>query len=497
MMARPTWRGRTLRGRLTLGLVVVLLVAFAVTGIATALFLRGFLLDRLDAQLTSAGGRFSANLEHGQSGPGGTDGDIDNAGAGQSVGTLGVRIVGQRITNAAVVTDDGRNRTLIFNGRDAAVLRSVRAGGGGGGRTIHLHRLGDYRVRAVAGRDSDVQLTGLPTDEVDDTVDRLVVIEAILFGVVVTISGLVIAAGVSRSLLPLRRVADTALHVSNLPLTEAATQLPGGIAPANPTTEVDQVSVAFDHMLDHVRNALAARDHTEAGLRRFVADASHELRTPVATIKAHSEYAARSGEALPEVAVTAFTRIDLAATRMATLVDDLLLLARLDAGRPLARDTVDVSQLVLETVDDTRTAAPDYHWHLDLPEEPVEVIGDGDRLHQVLANLLSNARAHTPAGTTVTTRLWRTDDEVHLEVCDDGPGIAADLQADLFDRFTRGDPSRATGHGSTGLGLAIAHGIAVAHGGGLEVTSRPGRTCFDLRLPDRRDHLRPAGRPQS
>ena len=267
------------------------------------------------------------------------------------------------------------------------------------------------------------------------------------------------------------------------PLTEAATRLPHGIAPPDPTTEVDQVSVAFDHMLDHLRDALAVRDHTEDRLRRFVADASHELRTPLATIKAYSEYATRTDDGLPETATTAFARIDAAATRMTTLVDDLLLLARLDAGRPLAREPVDLTQMVLDAVDDARAAAPAHHWHLDLPEDPIEVHGDGERLHQVLANLLSNARKHTPDGTTVTTALSVSDAQVTLEVSDDGPGIPAEQQADLFDRFTRADPGRPSGHGSSGLGLAIARGIAVAHGGTLELSSRPGRTCFQMRIP--------------
>lgn len=479
-MRRPRWAGRTLRARLTIGMAVVLLAAFAVAGVATTLSLRHFLLDRLDAQLASAGGRFSASLEHGQVAPGGDDGDADNAIGGQSVGTLGVRIVGHRITDAAVIGDDGRNGIPSFSARDRAELEALSARSGPS--TIHLHALGDYRVRAVAGRDGDVQITGLPMRGVDDVLGRLVVIESVLFVVVVLVSGAVTGLVVSRTLRPLRRVADTALHVSELPLTEAATRLPDGIAPAEPRTEVDQVSVAFDHMLDHLRRALAARDHTENQLRRFVADASHELRTPLATIKAYSEFAARSGEALPPNTATALMRIDAAASRMATLVDDLLLLARLDSGRPLAQETVDLSQLVLDAVDDARTAAADRHWHLNLPAEPIEVVGDEHRLHQVLANLLGNARVHTPAGTTVTTTLSVAPGDVTLEVCDDGPGVPEDLQPDLFDRFTRADEARA-GHGSSGLGLAIVRGIVTAHDGSIEVSSRPGRTVFSVVLP--------------
>lgn len=472
---------KTLRGRLTIGLVVVLLAACGVAGVATTLFLRTFLLDRLDSQLASAGGRFAISLEHGQFAPGGGDGDSDNATPGQSVGTLGVRLLNGKVTNAAVVGSDGKNRSLTFGARDVASLRSVHPGQDA--RTLRLASVGEYRVDAVTGRDGDVQVTGLPTHEVDETVARLIVIEAALFAAIVIVSGAIAAFGVSRSLRPLRQVAATAREVSDLPLTEASTTLPGRIGPDEPVSEVDQVSVAFDHMLEHIRNALAARDHTEGGLRRFVADASHELRTPLATIRAYTEFATRSEQALPEIAETAFARIDAAAARMTTLVDDLLLLARLDAGRPLARETLDITQLIIEAVDDARTATPDHDWHLDLPDEPVDVAGDSARLHQVLANLLSNAARHTPAGTTVTTTLLTEADVVSVEVEDDGPGIPADALHGLFDRFTQVEAARTSDRGNTGLGLAIAQGIAHAHGGLLTVQSVPGRTRFVLRVP--------------
>ena len=276
----------------------------------------------------------------------------------------------------------------------------------------------------------------------------------------------------------------TALHVSELPLNDADTVLPASIGPADPTSEVDRVSVAFDHMLEHVRSALAARDATEGQLRRFIADASHELGTPLATIRAHAEYAGIADGPPSRPVAEALGRITAATDRMGTLVGDLLLLARLDAGRPLARGPVDLTRLALDAVVDARAAGPDHHWRLELPEDAVTLTGDGERLHQVLANLLTNARTHTPAGTTVTTTLTSEQDAITVTVRDDGPGIPAALQANLFDRFTRGDASRGRGHGSTGLGLAIARGITTAHNGSLTVASSPddGAT-FSLRLP--------------
>lgn len=480
-MTRLRRRLRTLRTRLTVVLVAVLLAVCAVTGVATALTLRGYLIGRLDAQLAAAGGRFSLSLEHGRLVTSTGDGDADNAVPGQSVGTLGIRLLAGRVAQSALVDGDGGNSTPRFTAADVAALVALPAGGKP--RSVHLDTVGDYRVQAVAGRDGDTQITGLPLRDVDETVTHLVVVEGSLFALAILVSGVVTAVLVGRTLRPLRRVADTALHVSGLPLTDRGTPLPAGIAPAQPTTEVDQVSVAFDRMLDHVRRALVARDLTEQRLRRFVADASHELRTPLATIRAHAEFATRAGDRLPAATATSLDRIDTAAIRMAALVDDLLLLARLDSGRPLDRDTVDLTQLAMEAVADAHTTAPDHRWRLDLPDEPVETFGDGDRLHQVLTNLLANARVHTPPGTTVTTTVMPTSTGAEITVTDDGPGIAPELVTDLFDRFTRGDPSRTGGHGSSGLGLAIARSITAAHHGTLTVESRPGRTCFRLDLP--------------
>ena len=238
-------------------------------------------------------------------------------------------------------------------------------------------------------------------------------------------------------------------------------------------------------MLEHVRTALQERDVTERRLRRFIADASHELRTPLATIRANAEYALRAdaGNAT-EAEAEALTRITAATERMANLVNDLLLLARLDAGRPLESQPVDLTRLVLDAVTDARTAATDHQWRLELPEEIVTVTGDSERLHQVLANLLRNAHAHTPLGTTVTTRLICHADSVEVSVGDNGPGIPVESQPDLFDRFTRGDSSRSRAHGSTGLGLAIARGIATAHGGTLTLDPDHGAgASFRLHLP--------------
>lgn len=170
---------------------------------------------------------------------------------------------------------------------------------------------------------------------------------------------------------------------------------------------------------------------------------------------------------------------------MQELVEDLLLLARLDSGRPLEREVVDLTRLVINGASDAHAAAPEHEWRVDLPDDPVEVTGDEGRLHQVVGNLLANARTHTAAGTTVVAGVHREGEWVRLSVADDGPGIPRDLQGTVFERFTRGDESRHRSAGSTGLGLSIVDAVATAHGGRVEVESRPGRTVFTVWLPVR------------
>jgi two-component system OmpR family sensor kinase len=289
---------------------------------------------------------------------------------------------------------------------------------------------------------------------------------------------------VRRTLQPLQDVARTASRVAELPLDRGEVAIAERV-PArytDPRTEIGQVGLALNRMLGHVDNALTARQESETRVRQFVADASHELRTPLTAVRGYAELVRRGGDATPEVA-HAIGRVESEAARMTALVEDLLLLARLDSGRPLDHSTVDLSRLVVDVVSDARVAGPDHHWRLDVPAVPVTVPGDDARLHQVLANLLSNASTHTPAGTTVTTTLSTTDSEVVLTVTDDGPGIPAELLPDVFDRFARGDSSRSRAAGSTGLGLAIVAAVVQAHGGDVDVDSAPGHTEFTVWLP--------------
>ena len=292
---------------------------------------------------------------------------------------------------------------------------------------------------------------------------------------------------IRRQLGPLSRVSAAARQVAVLELDRGEVRLPTPIVKVDPTsvhTEIGQLGSALNRMLDRIAGALSARHASEMRVRQFVADASHELRTPLAAIRGYTELAQRKQDDLPDDVAHAMSRVGSETERMTRLVEDMLLLARLDTGRPLEREQVDLTRLVVDAASDAHIAGPDHQWSLDLPEEPVVVRGDEARLHQVLANLLANARTHTPPGTPVTTSL-AIDDEgsAVLTVTDDGPGIPRWLQPEIFERFARGDSSRSRRGGSTGLGLAIVAAVVRAHHGTIDVHSVPGKTEFVVKLP--------------
>ncbi|MBC9731208.1 cell wall metabolism sensor histidine kinase WalK [Streptomyces sp. TRM68367] len=465
---------------------MLLAVSCAAVGVAAVVELNGFLTGRLDQQLHEAGVRFPASLEHGGMLPSDHDGDEGGDTRRQAARTFGARLVGDTVTNAAVVASGSGTGTVTvpLGVQDRRELAGLPADGQG--HTTELSSLGEYRMMATAGRDGDVLITGLPMEPVAAAVHRLELVAATVFGAALAVAGVAGALWVRWSLRPLSRVAATATRVSELPLSS------GEVAPAprapesDPRSEVGGVAGAFNAMLGHVEDALTKRHASEERLRSFAADASHELRTPVASIRGHAELALLHPGPVPQKVARALERIEAEAARMGEMVDDLLLLARLDAGRPLERHPVDLTLLVLDAVTDAQVTGPGHRWKLELSEEPVTVPGDAHRLQQVLANLLANARLHTPVGSTVTISLEIEDGTAVLKVHDDGPGVAADVQPKAFERFTRADRRRTEGAGGgtgTGLGLSIVAAVAEAHGGSTTLESGPGSTTFTVRLP--------------
>ena len=345
--------------------------------------------------------------------------------------------------------------------------------------------VGSYLISTQFFPDGGRVVVGVSTAPVEELQSQLlgVVVGGTAIGLVLV--GLGGTVMIRRSLAPLDRVAATARRVSDLKLDSGqvalAERVPAEDADAH--TEVGQVGLAINTMLDNVESALHARQESETQVRQFVADASHELRTPLASIRGYAELTRRETEPVPPTVTHAIGRVESEALRMQELVEDLLLLARLDSGRPLEREPVDLSLLAVNAVSDAHAASPDHTWELDLPEEPVEVPGDQARLHQILANLLANARTHTPAGTKVVTRVRPEGSLVRVSVTDDGPGVPETLQPRIFERFTRGDDARVRANGSTGLGLSIVAAVGQAHGGRVEVSSRPGATTFSVLLP--------------
>jgi len=346
--------------------------------------------------------------------------------------------------------------------------------------------LGDYRVIAVINRNTGeiVGAVGLPLREVQATVGSLLTAIALLTGGGLILLSLATAWTIRRGLRPLRSVADTASRVARQPLDQGEVSISERVPAeqADDRTEIGRVGAALNTLLDHVDASLDARQRNEERMRRFVADASHELRTPLASIRGYSELSLRD-KTLSDTSEQSLQRIQAQSLRMTGIVEDLLLLARLEEGQELVYGTSDVSRLIVEAVGDARAAGPDHKWSLDVDDEPVIIAGDTARLHQVFANLLANARTHTPAGTLVTASVSREGSEAVIRVHDDGPGIAPALQTELFERFSRGDTSRARQTGGSGLGLSIARAIVDAHHGSISMRSVPGDTVFEVRLP--------------
>jgi two-component system OmpR family sensor kinase len=458
----------SLRARLLIGVLALATVALVAADFATYHELRSFLLTRTDHSLNAA----HLTLEHGSP-------DAFQSLAAASPGVY----IEQRVNDVVVHTYGPLafpERTQLSPPRlPAKISLPPSAGGRESVRffTVPAEEGGDdFRVRASAGGlIQGTLVVALSLHDVAGTLHRLLIIEAlttlVALAAIVGVGLYVVRLG----LRPLDEIQETAAAIG-------AGDLSRRVERADPGTEVGRLGIALNAMLGQIESAFKARAASESRLRRFVADASHELRTPLSAVRAYAELFSRGAASRPDDLERTMSGISRESERMSVLVEDLLLLARLDEGRPLEHEPVQLDEVVSEAVETARTVDPERPIEVEL--EPARVLGDRDRLRQVVDNLLANVRAHTPPGSPARVAVRRVDGTAELEVDDSGPGMQQDEVDRVFERFFRADPSRARASGGVGLGLAIVAAVAEAHGGSVDATSAPGKgATFRVSVP--------------
>lgn len=509
-----------LQTRLIIIVCLVLVIIGAGIGLASWLSVRQSLMSDLDEQLSS----MTMNARGGPGGdraqgPGATGSEqIDDALRylfQPGVGDGALVVVDSGSGGQGLIAEAGQSQPQVLTSAAADALLDVPTASAAALRTSDGHTsvtvpgYGSYRVVAVA-ENGATTVYGIPQSSVDSALARTAGTTALVVAIGVVLTAAATAVVIHRQLRDLRDVAATARKVTDLELEEGKPELALRVPPdlSEPGTEVGDVGAAVNRMLDHVGSALDARYAGTEQMRRFVADASHELRTPIATIRGWADLTRPHREELPAEVATSLAKIDAGAMRMSSLVDDLLLLARLEAGRqPTKEEAVDVSALLIELVEDAHVLSPEHAIALDVPPEALEARGAGDQVRQAVSIVLTNACVHTPPGTRVRIEAQtaeaaatdRPDDEspepaleveslpaIVIRIADDGPGIPEEIRETVFDRFVRGDASRARADGvrggSSGLGLAIAQGLVDLMGGSLEMESSVAGTVVEFRL---------------
>jgi two-component system OmpR family sensor kinase len=460
----------SLRARLLIGVIALVVLGLLISDVATYKALQGSLLNRIDTQLQT--GRITAVSALG--GPPGEHGGV-NFPVGTVVELIdsnGTVISGQVVYLRGTTPSTARPvlpKSLPNAGQDTPSAPFTVAGTGG----VEQFRVTTWPEGSFRG---DFVVLAIPMSDEQSTLDQLLILEA-------TISlGIVIATGVLAFFLvriglrPLERMGDVAQHIAGGDLSRR-------VEPATPKTEIGRLGLALNSMLNQIESAFAERTASNTRLRRFVADASHELRTPLTSIRGYSEMLRRGAAESPADAEVARRRIEEEAVRMSALVDDMLLIARLDQGRPLDVKPVDLQAIARDAADDARAVAPKRDIKLDAPSSVI-VPGDDIKLRQVLGNLVRNALVHTPPQTPVEIGVSTRDGQALLSVTDHGPGLKPDEVARIFEPFYRADPSRSRDSGGAGLGLSIVNAVVLAHGGQVNVreTSGGGAT-FEVELP--------------
>ncbi|KJF24625.1 MULTISPECIES: ATP-binding protein [unclassified Rhodococcus (in: high G+C Gram-positive bacteria)] len=482
-----------LQRRLVTAMTGVMAAILLVVAIVSIISLRTSVTSLVDSQLTGSMASFSHLIDKYLGDP-----ETDSATgamrgrkpltdyAGQAPGTVILLMDNGIVADSAVFSD---SESAPLNAEAVTQVRN-HDWADGERQNITLAGVGELRMESIAHKGNSSLIVGISLEAANDAVvhETLVLSVLALLALATTVISTVLV--VRHTLKPLNRVVATAKQVTELPLSVGEVSLHVRVekSDTDPRTELGKVGEALNHLLHHVDEALSIRIAADKRVKQFVTDASHELRTPLASIQGYAELTRQDSDELPDMTEYSLARIESEAKRMGALVEDLLLLTRLDEGQSLQTSEVDLAELVVNAVNDVRVSAFLHRWVVDVPESAVMVNGDNERLYQLVANLLSNARVHTPADTTVTVALrvqaGNLDERtVELTVTDNGPGIAEDILPRLFERFVRGDKGRSRKTNSTGLGLAIAASIVEAHHGTMTVESQPGRTTFCVRLP--------------
>jgi len=479
-------RRLSLRTRLILGVMLVAAVGLLAADIATYSALRSFLFDRTDSALEDA--HHSVDFALGHRPPrGGRDGPPSDEGSQPQRGPLTSAVRGYYVQvrrGDTVVFGDSAPQfsggeqlsppvlpesiSFTSDGPDGEQVAYFTAKAKNGG--------GRYRVRAWTEASSPYTfLLAAPLANVDSTLSRLLTIELLVTAIVLGALAVIGLWVVRLGLRPLVAIEETAAKIADGDLSRR-------IERADDRTEVGRLGLSLNAMLVQIEAGYRAREASERKLRRFVADASHELRTPLAAVRAYAELFGRGAAERPEDLERSMRGIGRESERMSVLVEDLLLLARLDEGRPLEQERVALDELVQEAIDAAHAVEPERP--LDADIEHAVVVGDRDRLRQIVDNLLANVRAHTPPGTPVHVSVMSRDGTATIAVRDEGPGLDAEQVEHVFERFFRTDASRARSSGGVGLGLSIVAAVAEAHGGRATATSEPGGgATFAIELP--------------
>lgn len=484
-------RGRllaSLRGRLLASLLGLVVIGLLTADVATWGALRSFLYQRVDQQLVAARVPVAEELSLSHPRP-----LRPSARAVIPTGTYGIfldpngRVIRSIVVGSPTEADSSYPEPslpsdlpagLNASSQPAFDTGSVRPGatqaGLAGRGSVH------YRVLATPVPTGTL-VVAIPIVSVDQTLGRLVLIEGLTSAAVVVAVGLAALWLVRLGLRPLTRIEEVAGAIASGNITSG--DLTRRVEQAEPSTEVGRLGLALNEMLGQIEGAFAAQQASEERLRRFVADASHELRTPLTSIRGWAELFRQGAAQRPDDLATAMRRIEEESVRMGDLVDDLLLLARLDQGRPLERMPVDLAQLARDAAADARAVEPERPIEVSA-DGPLVVEGDESRLRQVMANLLANARQHTPPGTRVRVAAFARGGSAVLEVADEGPGLDPEAAGKVFERFYRAEASRSRDHGGAGLGLSIVAAVAEAHGGRARVHSVVGEGAdFVVELP--------------